>query len=70
MLNHAEALAQVYAFILSNEWGCSNPHENQNAPDHTANDNRGQNGKEINISFRSSPIITDAVGEEHLNETE
>ena len=55
MVNEADVLAQIYAIILA--WP-----DNEIAPDDAANDNRGQLGKEMNISFRSHSSIAKSKG--------
>lgn len=48
-----DVLARVYAYILSTEWGCKNPHENRNAGPAAAND--------------QDRLLTERVGEPRSN---
>lgn len=62
-LSRKKALADVYSLILSLPG-------NKDAPGDAANDDRGQNGKDSQISFRSRSIIHDCRGEDLSSENQ
>ena len=61
MVSKDEILARVYIFILSNEWGCNNHHQNQEAGPAAEND------QDRLLTDRELPHLKEILSEKSCN---